>query len=439
MLSAEQNELLVRTGPGTAMGQLIRRYWIPFYPADRLQPDGQPRRVKLLGEDLVVFRDSEGRIGLISNRCPHRGAPLMFGRNEGGGLRCVYHGWKFNVNGSVLETPTERDGSHVKDRACVKSYPCRERNGIVWTYLGPDTANPPPLPELEWNLVPRENVHVSFRVQECNWLQALEGELDSAHAAILHGRIDNQGTISDWVAKRDLKPTFDTRRQPFGLSIASRRLLDEHTAYWRVNQFMMPFWSLVPPQSKFPELSGHAWVPIDDENTLCIMFSYTPVGPLYPKTRKLFEEGHNDRETGHPSRNAYIEKPATTPYSEFWTRFTLERGYEFNYESQKTTWFSGMPGLWVQDSAAQSGIDRIFDRTNEHLCVSDTGIVMTRRLLLESLAAHRDRAVRPSGVDDSKAFMARAVSIRMPIGDPWFEGAAEGMRAELGKDFGYEP
>jgi phthalate 4,5-dioxygenase oxygenase subunit len=437
MLSAEQNELLVRTGSATAMGELMRLYWMPFYPGDRLERDGQPRRVRLLGEDLIVFRDSEGRPGLISNRCPHRGAPLMFGRNEAGGLRCVYHGWKFNVDGDVLETPTEREGSRVKDRACVKSYPCRERNGILWCYLG--SGEPPPLPEMEWNLVPRENVHVSFRVQECNWLQALEGELDSAHAAILHGRIDNKGSVSEWVAKRDLKPTFETRRQPFGLSIASRRLLDEHTAYWRVNQFMMPFWTLVPPQSKFPELSGHAWIPMDDDNTLCMMFSYTPVGPLYAKTRQLFEQGHNGRETGHPSRNAYVHQPATTPYSEFRTRFTLESGYEFNYESQQTTWFSGLPGLWVQDSAAQSGLDRIYDRTNEHLCVSDTGIVMTRRLLLESLAAYRERGARPPGADDPGAFMARAVSVRLPLDKVWDEAAADAMRAEVGKDFGYEP
>jgi phthalate 4,5-dioxygenase len=439
VLSVEQNELLVRIGPGTPMGNLMRLYWIPFYPGEQLEAGGQPVRVKLLGEDLVVFRDSEERIGLVGNRCPHRGAPLMFGRNEAAGLRCIYHGWKFDVNGSVLETPTEREGSRVKERACVKSYPCAERNGIVWAYLGPHRENPPALPNIEWNLVPRENGHVTFRVQECNWLQALEGEIDSAHAPILHGRIDGRGSISEWVAKRDLKPTFETHRQPFGLSIASRRVLDPQTAYWRINQFMMPFWTLVPPQAQYPELSGHAWVPMDDETTLCIMFSYRPVGELYPKTRQLFEQGYEGRETGHPSRNAYVSKPVTTPYSHFWTRYSLETGYDFNYESQRSQWFSGLPGLWVQDAAAQSGIDRIFDRTREHLCISDTGIVMTRRLLLESVVAYRDRGIAPNSVNDSQALMARAVSLRLTIDQPVFEAAAQVMRAELGKDFGYQP
>jgi phenylpropionate dioxygenase-like ring-hydroxylating dioxygenase large terminal subunit len=439
MLTAEQNQKLVQVDATSSMGKLLRLYWIPFYPSDTLEPDGPPKRVKLLGEDLVVFRNTDGEIGLVANRCPHRGAPLMFGRNEQGGLRCVYHGWKFDVSGAVLETPAEPDNSRVKDRACVKAYPVRERNGIAWAYLGPDQDDPPGLPDVEWNLVPRENVHFSFRVQECNWVQALEGELDSAHAAILHGRIDNQGSISDWVAARDLQPTFEIRRQPFGLSVASRRNAAENGRYWRVNQFMMPFWTLVPPQSKYPELSGHAWVPIDDEHTLCLMFTYTPATPLYPKAREMFENGYKGRETGHPSRNAFVPKPVTTPYADFWTRYTLESGYEFDYQSQQTTWFSGLPGLWVQDSASQAGVDRILDRTAEHLCVSDTGIVMTRRLLLESASAHDADGTRPQSATQPESFLARAVSLHLEADDIWHEAGAEHMRAELGKDFGYQP
>ena len=147
---------------------------------------------------------------------------------------------------------------------------------MLWTYMGPDAANPPPLPNLEWNLVPPEQVHISVRVQECNWLQALEGEIDSAHAPLLHGRLDAQGTTSAWIQKRDLRPTFECIKQDFGMSIAARRNYDANTLYWRVNQFLLPFYTLVPPLSPFPDLSGHAWVPIDDENTLCIMFSYHP-------------------------------------------------------------------------------------------------------------------------------------------------------------------
>ena len=292
MLSKEDNEALVRVGPGTPMGELMRRYWIPFLPIADLKKDGQPQRVRLLGEDLVAFRDTEGRIGLVDHACPHRGAPLIFARNEDCGLRCIYHGWKFGTDGKVQDMPAEPADSRLKDKMRIKAYMCRERNGFAWAYMGPDQEHPPELPQLEWNMVPAERVAVSIRVQECNWLQAVEGEIDSAHAAILHGRIDEQGAINDWLQKKDLRPQFECQRQDFGMSIASRRKLDDKTSYWRVNQFLLPFYTMVPPFSKFPELSGHAWVPIDDENTLCIMFSYHPSQELYPRTRALFEQGH---------------------------------------------------------------------------------------------------------------------------------------------------
>ena len=281
MLSHEDNERLVRVGKGTPLGELFRLYWIPFLPVGGpCCKDGQPKRVRLLGEDLVAFRDTEGRVGLVDQACPHRGAPLIFGRNEDCGLRCVYHGWKFDVTGAVTDMPAEPARSRLKEHVRIKAYPCRERNGMIWTYMGPDAADPPPLPNLEWNLVPPEQVHISVRVQECNWLQAVEGEIDSAHAPLLHGRLDSQGTTSAWIQKRDLRPTFECIKQDFGMSIAARRNYDANTLYWRVNQFILPFYTLVPPLSPFPDLSGHAWVPIDDENTLCIMFSYHPSQPL---------------------------------------------------------------------------------------------------------------------------------------------------------------
>ena len=437
MLTHEQNETLVRVGPGTEMGALFRLYWIPFYPGADLVADGQPKRVKLLGEDLVAFRDSDGRPGLVANACPHRGAPLMFGRNEECGLRCVYHGWKFDVDGRVVDMPAEPAESGLQETARVKAYPCQERNGVLWTYMG--EGPPPPLPQIEWNLVPEENVFVSFRVQECNWLQALEGEIDSAHAPILHGRIDNKGAISDWVAAKDLSPKFECKTQPFGLSIASRRSVGDDIFYWRVNQFLLPFWTLVPPQSKFPELSGHAWIPMDDENTLCLMFSYTPVGPLYPRMRELLAEGHKGRETGHASQNCYAPQPPTVPYGDFRTRFTPQSGYGFDYESQRDTWFSGMPGLWIQDAACQTGVAPIVDRTQEYLSASDMGIVRTRRLLLDTIAVFRDRGERPAGADAPDTFMVRSVSLHLPMAADWSETGGEFMRAELGADFGYTP
>ncbi|MEY4654344.1 MAG: hypothetical protein RI884_2925 [Pseudomonadota bacterium] len=439
MLSREDNETLVRVGPDTPMGALMRRYWIPFLPSADLPPDGQPMRVRLLGEDLVAFRQTDGAVGLVDHACAHRGAPLMYGRNEDNGLRCVYHGWKFGASGKVLDLPAEPASSRMKDKIRIKAYACRERNGMLWTYMGPEQANPPALPQLEWNLVPAERVFVSVRVQECNWLQAVEGEIDSAHAAILHGRIDAQGAINEWIAKRDLRPSFECKRQDFGLSIASRRTLDDTTSYWRVNQFLLPFFTLVPPQSKYPELSGHAWVPIDDEHTLCIMFSYHPSEPLYPKTRELFEQGHAGRETGHASATAFAPCPPSVPYANYWTRFNPSNAFQFNHASQATTWFSGLPGLWVQDAACQSGVSPVYDRSKENLGVSDTGIVAARRLLLESARKLRDNGEAPAGVADPAIFMVRAVSLTLPTGVPWQEGGGHHTRASLDSGFGYAP
>jgi phthalate 4,5-dioxygenase oxygenase subunit len=440
MLSHEDNETLVRVGRGTPMGNFMRLFWVPFLPSSDLTIDGHPQRVRLFGEDLVAFRDSEGRVGVVDQACAHRGAPLIFGRNHEGGIRCVYHGWQFGVDGRVLDAPCEPAESRLKDKVRIKSYPCQERNGIVWAYMGeakPDAL--PPLPNVEWNLVPAENVHISLRIQECNWLQALEGEIDSAHAAILHSRVDDKGSINEWTAKKDLRPVFECERREFGMSVASRRVLNDEQHYWRVNQFMFPYYSLVPPMIKYPELSGHAWVPIDDENTLCLMFSYTPVTPLYEKTRKIFIEGYQGRDSAHASQNAFAPRPITQPYAKYWTKYNLDTAFRFD-EANLQTHFCGLPGLWPQDAACQSGIAPIYDRSRENLGVSDTGVAMTRRLLLEKarkLAAEGDSGVQ---VNNPDTWMVRAVSLTIPADVSWKdEENAEHMRARIGKDFGYTP
>ena len=438
MLTHEQNEALVRVGPGTPMGKLMRQYWIPFLPSSDLEADGQPVRVRLLGEDLVAFRDTEGRVGLMDHACPHRGAPMALARNEACGLRCPYHGWKFDVAGNVVDTPAEPEGSRLKERVKVTAYPCVERNGMVWTYMGPAADALPPLPNLEWNLVPAENIHLSVRVQECNWLQALEGEIDSAHAPILHGRVDANSTISKWVAGKDLRPSFEVARRPFGVSIAARRRIDEEKDYLRVNQFVMPFYTMVPPQTQYPELSGHAWVPMDDENTLCIMFSYHPSQPLYEKTRKIFESGHNGRETAHASPDAYAPKGAMEPYAKYWTKYNRETAYQLNYEDQRSKWFSGIPGLWPQDAACQSGVAPIYDRTRENLGTTDTGIAVTRRFLLDKIEAVRTANANVADVADPDLFMIRAVSVTVPHGQDWVEACATHIQARLGEGFGYD-
>jgi phenylpropionate dioxygenase-like ring-hydroxylating dioxygenase large terminal subunit len=437
MLKREDNELLVRVGPKTAMGDLMRLYWLPFLLSKDVPADGQPYRVRLLGEDLVAFRDSDGRVGLVDQACPHRGAPLVFARNEEGGLRCVYHGWKFSVDGRCQEMPAEPENTPMLNRVRVKAYPVRERHGVLWAYMGPD-EDPPALPDLEWNMVPPENVHVSMRIQDCNWLQALEGEIDSAHAAILHGRVDSGGSIDQWKQAADLAPKFEVVQHDAGVHVASRRKLDEDKNYIRVNQFLMPFWTLVPPFSQFPELSGHAWVPIDDEHTLCIMFSYHPSQPFYEKTRKLFAAGHNGRETGHASDTSFEPRPVTYPYHNYWSKYNRENAYGYA-PALAEKYNAGMPGLWLQDAACQSGVSPIYDRSKENLGVSDSGVARTRRVLLEAVKRLAAESVRPPSVEDPSKFLVRAISITIPAGGDWMAAGSEFMRAAPGKDFGYAP
>jgi phthalate 4,5-dioxygenase oxygenase subunit len=437
VLSHEDNELLVRVGPERPMGKLMRLYWIPFLLSRDVAADGAPYRVRLLGEDLVAFRDSSGQVGLLDQACPHRGAPLVFGRNQEGGLRCIYHGWKFATDGSCQEMPAEAENSPMLCRVRAKAYPVRERNGVLWTYMGPE-ADPPALPSLEWNMVPPENVHVSMRIQECNWLQALEGEIDSAHAAILHGRVDAGGAIDDWKQAADLQPKFEVVQHEAGIHIASRRRIDGEKNYIRVNQFLMPFWTLVPPFSQYPELSGHAWVPIDDEHTLCIMFSYHPAQPFYEKTRSLFKAGHNGRETGHHSEAAYEKRAVTQPYHTYWSNFNRANAYGFSQELQ-AKYNAGLPGLWLQDAACQSGVMPIYDRTKENLGTSDSGVARTRRVLLEAAQKLAAQEIRPVSTQDPDKFLVRAISITIPAGGDWMTLGKEYMRAVPGTDFGYQP
>jgi phenylpropionate dioxygenase-like ring-hydroxylating dioxygenase large terminal subunit len=436
MLNEENNALLTRTGAGTPMGEVLRRHWLPCYASDDVIAGDRPSEVRLLGEDLLLWRANDGNLGLTDPVCAHRGAPLVYGRNEECGLRCVYHGWKYDVTGQCVDMPTEPPQSKFKKRIRLRNYPVRERGGMVWAYLGPD-SDPPPLPDLEWNLVPGEQRHVSIRVQHCNWAQALEGEIDSAHAPILHGRIDGKGSVAGMLASTDLRPVFDVLRRDFGVSVAASRKTPEGDLYWRVNQFLMPFYTLVPPQGRYPELSGHAWVPIDDENTLCVMFTYHPSEALPEKMVRLFDEGHKGRETGHVSRHGR-DPGAVGAYARYRTRFYRENDFEFDHASQADTYFSGMPGLWVQDAACQSGAGPMLDRTAEHLCSSDAGIAIARRVLLDAARAHRDEGTVPATAEHPELSMVRAVSLKLKEDESWFEAAEEPMRAKLGTGFGYE-
>src|ERR1043166_5048244 len=245
MTSTSENQQLTRTGPGTPMGELFRRYWLPALLATELpEPDCPPVRVKLLGEMLGAFRDTQGRLGLIDEFCAHRGVSLWFGRNEDRGIRCPYHGWKYDVTGQCVEVPSEPVESGFCKKVKLKSYPLVERGDILWVYMGPADQQPP-LPEWEFNTVPAEQTYTSKRLQECNYLQAMEGGIDSSHVSFLHsGALKTdplfKGAKGNEYNLTDARPVFEVTDFPGGLFIGARRNAEAGRYYWRITPWIMP-------------------------------------------------------------------------------------------------------------------------------------------------------------------------------------------------------
>jgi len=250
MLNRDDNELLTRVGPGTAMGALFRRHWLPFMLADELVAEAPPKRVRLLGEPLVAFRDSRGRPGLLGEHCPHRRASLALGRNEAHGLRCAYHGWKFDVSGRCLDMPSEPAGSGFREKVRAVAYRVTERGGLLWAYLGPEEKRAE-LPELEWLGVPATRRQAARHALACNYAQALEGEIDESRAA-----------PPPAAAAR-----YTVHETAYGLACGARRAADADRHLWRINLFLMPCFTLLAPEDASRPRRFRAWVPEDDEHT----------------------------------------------------------------------------------------------------------------------------------------------------------------------------
>jgi len=402
MLSREDNERLTRVGPGTPMGAVFRRYWLPALLSSELPvPDGAPVRLRLLGEDLVAFRDTNGAVGIVDAFCPHRRAPMFLGRNEKCGLRCVYHGWKFDHTGKCLETPTEPKDSAYKDKIRIKAYPAWEGGGMVWAYMGPAADQPPP-PDMELTRAPETHRFVSRTVQDCNYLQALEGGLDSAHATILHNvTLGDMSWLDDY---ERTTPKLDVTLTDYGFQYSGIRNVNGR--YWvRVYQYIMPVTQIrgriapvrgenAPP--KVPTISGHYWVPIDDVTVSVINFSYS-ADPKIPLTREfaLASEADYGRGQGDLLPDKRLKKN--------WRNdFLIDR------ELQRTQTFTGIGGINTQDVAVQEGMGPILDRSEEHLGSTDRAIVMMRRLLLEAVKTV-EAGGRPRGADSASYRAVRAV------------------------------
>lgn len=423
MLVKEKNDLLTRTGPGTPMGELFRSIWIPALLAYELpEPDCPPVRVQLLSERLIAFRDSEGRLGLMDEFCAHRRVSLWFGRNEEGGLRCAYHGWKFDVTGQCVDVPSEPPDNNFCKRIKLKAYSLVEKGGILWAYMG-DPAKKPPLPEYEVCTVAEGQRFISKRYQECNWLQAMEGGIDSSHVTFLHGiNLETDPLFKGAKGNRynlaDKRPQFDVIDWPGGLLIGAQRKAEEGQSYWRVTPWIMPSFTMVPPRGDHP-VHGHFWIPIDDEH--CWAWSFD-----YAANRDLTQEERQAMENGEGIHCKYI--PGT-----FVPLANKSNDYLMDREAQKAgVTFSGIRGIAIQDASLQESMGPICDRSQEMLAPTDKGIMMARRMLFKALKNLEERKEPPPSVDP-ETHKVRSASLLLPEGEHFSDVIEESVRVAPGK------
>jgi phthalate 4,5-dioxygenase len=429
MLKQEVNELLTRTGPGTEMGDLFRQYWIPALLAEELpEPGSPPVRVKLLSERLIAFRDSAGNYGLIDEFCAHRGASLWFGNNEqqesgqAPGLRCAYHGWKYDTTGQCVEVPSEPDNSTFCRKVKLTAYPLIRVGDVLWTYMGDPGKQPPP-PEYEFCTVPSDQSYTSKRWQECNWLQALEGGIDSSHVSWLH----NAGLKNDPLFKgskgneynlNDMRPFFEVVESEGGLLVGVRRNAEEGHYYWRITPWVMPAFTMVPPRADHP-VHGHFWVPIDDENCWVFTFDYLPV-------RALTEAEVAHMKAGHGVHNEYEPGGTFRPLQNRDNDYLMDRDAQRRGET-----FSGIRGIAMQDASLQESMGPIVDRSKERLVSADSGIIKARRKLVTAATELRDKGITPPGVDPVH-HRVRSVATVLPKDASFVEACREDLVATPG-------
>jgi phenylpropionate dioxygenase-like ring-hydroxylating dioxygenase large terminal subunit len=420
---------LVRVGPGTVMGEFMRQYWIPAAMSSELRADGAPVRLMLLGEQLIGFRDSWGRVGVMDHRCPHRCASLFLGRNEENGLRCIYHGWKYDVEGNCVDTPNLPGQPEFKNRIKAKAYKTVERNGLVWVYMG-RRAEAPPLPQIEATLLPESEVRIVFAQRECNWLQALEGEIDTSHFGFLHaGAVDPADVAEDNLLRytvADRAPDYHIADTECGTMYAAYRPAGPGRTYWRFANFMMPFWTQTP-QGKFTEhLHNRAWVPLDDHHTMFISLVWrqhpAPVGPgkngaLLPGFGRMFDH-----------------VPNTTDWLGRW-RLKGQAGNDWLIDREAQMHggnYSGIDGIHQQDQAVTESMGPVTDHLFEHLAPSDKLIMATRRRLLRAARAFAKDGTVPPGIDNPEAmYPVRSGDFVTDARLGWREAYDREMRASV--------
>jgi phthalate 4,5-dioxygenase len=413
MLSSEDNRLITQVGPDTAMGALFRRYWLPAMLSSELpEPDCPPVRLRLLGEDLVAFRTTSGRVGVLDTYCPHRNANLFWGRNEDEGLRCVYHGWKFDADGQCTDMPSEPPSSRYVEKVRQPAYPAIDKGGVIWVYLGPRELEPE-LPQLEWTLVADNQRKVTKRIQRCSYLQNLEGELDSSHISFLHSSVlPARRTTSETI---DTHPVFDVKDTDYGLAISARRNSPDGRYYWRVTPYMLPSYTIIPSGPEDLQTFTAA-IPIDDYNMMGFTVSWNARGPITP-----------DQLVGIASvGGAHAEVD-----EHFFPVRNKENNYMIDRLAQKTSSYTGITGVREQDMAVQEDQrGPVSQRSREHLATSDLGVIAARRLLLRQVR-NLQQGIEPQQAKNGAAYRIRSAAIVADANTPWPEAVKEHMLAVL--------
>jgi phthalate 4,5-dioxygenase oxygenase subunit len=435
MLSKEDNELLCRVGPGTPMGDLMRQYWIPAARADELPaPNSPPLRVRLLGENLIAFRVTSGKVGLIANSCPHRGASLFYGRNEAEGLRCVYHGWKFDVTGSCVDMPSEPLESNFKHKVRAVAYPCVERGGVIWTYMG-SRETPPPLPDFEANMAPEARVTTMMR--DCNYMQALEGDIDTVHFAFLHmGHLTLEDTYEDNFLHYQIKeraPRYAVTDTEFGTCYGAYRPAAEDTYYWRFANFLFPFYTQIPPGTLAVNRGVRAWVPMDDEHTMFFGINAPPAGGVVTAPERSKRQDVMARRGS--SQGAGLGTTEMLPDTTDWygrsrPKADASNDYLLDREkAQQGASYTGLPSVVLEDQAITESMGPIYDRSQEHLGTSDIMIIRTRLRLMRAAQALQERQEIPPGVDQPAFYRQRSGGVILPRSVDWFEATRDLRKA----------
>jgi phthalate 4,5-dioxygenase oxygenase subunit len=391
---------IIHVGPKTPMGNFMRQYWLPAALSNEVKADGDPVRLMILGEKLIAFRDSSGRVGIMDHRCPHRCASLFVGRNEENGIRCVYHGWKFDVEGNCVDMPSVPARLDFKDKVHAKAYKASERNGLIWVYMGEDQANPPPLPNIEANLIPDSKIWCLQR--QCNWLQALEGDIDTSHVGFLHvGALQAE----DLPADSPLRPTvlnrapeYRVQNAEWGAMYGAYRLGGDGRMSWRAAHFMFPFWTMTP-NILFPTRAiARAWVPMDDTHVM--LFDITggadEGNPFF--TTKL--------KNGDPMYEKIRRKPNGTGWFDRWLPTDgLHNDWGIDREAQRNMiHYTGIDNPSMQDQSITESMGPITDHSFENLAPTDQMIAFVRRRLMQAVRNFRENHAAPPGAKSPEVY-----------------------------------